>query len=133
MFSAYGDLRSVIGVLLAGLVLADSALANDDKKRDNGLALVDASTRPDYLSSVSFTMDNDALVPASLDGDYTYGFNLAFSGMGVEKHWASAHGPLDWLDRNLGLTRYIGASIESSEIEYGLLGFPHREAAGVHP
>lgn len=133
MFTANGDLRSAICVLLAELVLTGSVLANENHENEEGLALTDATDKPEYRSRASFTIDNDALVPASLDGNYSYGFNLAFSGASVDEHWASAHGALDWLDRNLGLARHIGASIESSKIEYGVLGFTPEDISLTAP
>ena len=133
MVTANGVLKSVIGTLLAELVLTGSVLAIDNNKSDDKLPLNSASNSQVNRSSISLAIDNDALVPASLDGNYTYGFNLTFSGAGVEEHLASSHGPLEWLDRNLGLTRHIGASIESSEIEYGLLGFTPEDISQTNP
>ena len=114
---------STAGLLLGLLLAGNTALAFDKGEGPDTLPIPESSITSEPRSSRSFAFDNDVLVPGSRDQDYTYGLNLTFYGEGVEDHLASLHSPLEWLDRKIGINQRIDRAIESSKIEYGLLGF----------
>jgi len=93
-----------------------AAVDNDDAQGSPG-------AEPFAHNSISFAIDNDALITDKNDEDYSAGFNLTFRGRGVEDQFASLHGPLAWLDRSIGLDRRAPVSPDSAQIEYGIYAF----------
>lgn len=81
-----------------------------------------ARAKQDKPLGWSFSFDNDFLVPGKRDQDYTYGFNIRYTGNKTEQHWSSLHAPLNYVDTLLGLNKTHRQN-RLSNIEFGLLGF----------
>jgi len=103
-------------------MLASSAAAIDNDDEQDSLP-ANPTAEPDARRSISFAIDNDALVSDKYDHDYSGGLNLTFRGNGVVDQFASLHKPLDWLDRQIGLDQRAGISPNSAQIEYGMYIF----------
>ena len=74
------------------------------------------------LAGWAVSMDNDILVPSSRDQDYTYGSSLTVAGSSMRNAPLSLHRPLDWLNRQLGISAKNKTPVSHS-VEVGLYGF----------
>jgi hypothetical protein len=82
----------------------------DDEKRPHHAVI--PFRRADE-SSWAFAIDNDVLVHNDRDQDYTYGFNLTFSGKAAQENWLSMDPVLDAIDdRVIDLPHANNHSIE---------------------
>ncbi len=128
--------QPLAALLLAGLLLSalflSTASAFDRGEGRDPLPLPPKSIW-DPRNSRSFAFDNDVLVPGERDQDYTYGLNLTITGAGTDEHWASAHRPLQWIDRRVGLGELSDFGVEATRIEYGLFGFTPEDIEREQP
>lgn len=103
--------------LLAGAVaISTSIMSTTTTAQHNSPDQTQAS-----LSSWAITLDNDILVPASRDQDYTYGLNIKAAGDQTPHFFGSLHRPLGAIDHWIGLSNQPAST--NRDIEYGLYGF----------
>src|SRR5690606_28748372 len=102
----------------------------DDEKRPARLAAV--PFRGEAQSSWAFAIDNDLLVRSGRDQDYTYGFNLTYSGKAAEENWLSLDPMLGAADH---LTHIDFPSASNHSTEMGWFGFTPEniDTAGADP
>lgn len=86
-------------------------------------------------SSWALTLDNDILAPGGRDQDYTYGFNLTYTGRAARDGWWSLDGALGWIDRALGNDHLSPMGVNKHSMEGGFYGFTpdNIERAGPRP
>ena len=70
--------------------------------------------------SLSIVLDNDIFVPGSRDQDYTAGFNIAYSGKGLDQSYFFLKIPLRFIDQIFDLSH---TQTDVFSLEAGLYGF----------
>lgn len=92
--------------------------------------LFEPSHHPEHWA---LALDNDILVPAARDQDYTYGVNVSQSGPGIGTASLSFNKPLRTLDESVGFT-FNSPSVEERYIrEFGLFGFTPEDISVKEP
>ncbi len=78
---------------------------------------LDAAGREKYDTGWAYYFDNDALMPAERDEDYTGGMALTMSGRRAQESLVSLDTPLGWLDRiALGQSRTEAHQLHSLQV-----------------
>ncbi len=78
------------------------------------------STQEKAISGWAISFDNDILVPASRDQDYTYGSSLTISGSATRDYPLSLNRPLNIINQFLGIAK---KKQTRHSAEFGLYGF----------
>lgn len=135
---------SMAALVLCVSALSNGAFANESvasfpdvtgltSKTDTRGNLFDSrNTHDNGIEGWAVSFDNDALVPGSRDQDYTYGLNATIVGDATSRYWVSPNRPLNWINRNIGLT---GSSSRPAKqlFEFGLYGFTPEDISNPEP
>lgn len=84
------------------------------------------------VSGWAVSFDNDILVPASRDQDYTYGSSLTVSGLETTEYLFSLNSPLSWINRQIGVINEDDTPTTHS-VEFGLYGFTPEDKSSASP
>lgn len=114
---------SGIAAVLGACMFGQGAAATSGDDGQDSLLSANPGAGPAARRSISFAIDNDALVSDNYDQEYSFGLNLTYRGEGVEDQLASLHQPLGWLDQKIGLDQQAPIGANSAKIEYGFYAF----------